>query len=254
MDLATIIGLISGVTLLTAAIMMGGAPGIFINIPSVLIVIGGTFAVTLIRFPMKQVLNSMLVAKNVFLQKLRPPDEVIREFVELSTISRKEGLLALENVDFDDPFMEKAINYCVDGADIGTLSAMLLKELEYSRKRHQGGAKVFKSIGDAAPSFGMIGTLVGLVQMLVNLDDPKSLGPAMAVAILTTLYGSVIANFLAIPIAEKLELRSDQETRLRKMIIEGVMGLKRGENPRMLEESLQSFMAPKARKSFRGAA
>ncbi len=253
MDLATIIGLVLSSGLVLTAILLGGSIGMFIDIPSVLIVVGGTFASTFIKFPMSDVFNSIAVTKKAFLHKLMPQEEVISKFVELSMLSRKEGLLALENVEIDDEFMAKGINFCVDGTDAKTIEARLNQELDFSRKRHEIGVKIFKGWGGAGPAFGMIGTLVGLVQMLANMSDPKTIGPAMAVAILTTLYGSIIANVVALPIADKLEYRSDEEQLLRLMIIEGVLGLKRGENPRVLEESLQAFVPPKKRKSKEGS-
>ena len=212
-----------------------------------LIVFGGTFAAILIRFPADEVKNTLKVVKHAFGSNVGPAGELIGQFVELSQISRKEGLLALENLELDDNFMRKGVAYCVDGADTEAIEALMMKEVQYSMWRHRIGIKLFKAMGDAAPAFGMIGTLIGLVQMLVNMDDPRSIGPAMAVALLTTLYGALYANLVCLPIAEKLEHRNAEEYGQKMMIVEGVLGLRKGENPHMLREALDSFVAPKDR-------
>jgi len=247
MDLATVIGLVVGIALTVAAIAQGASPGVFINTPSIIIVVGGTIATTFIKFPMSDVLRSFQVAKHAFTHKLKTPTELIREFVDLSQVARKEGLLALEQMEFKDPFMRKGVMYCVDGAEADTIEQILMMEVKFSRERHQIGEDIFRGMGESAPAFGMVGTLIGLVQMLTAMDDPKNIGPAMAVALLTTLYGSLIANLLCNPIADKLAHRSKQEAAMRMMMIEGILGLKKGENPRMLEETLQTFIAPKQR-------
>ena len=246
-DVATIVGLLFGSLLVVAAILLGGSPGIFINVPAIFIVFGGTFAAILIRFPADEVKNTLKVVRHAFGSSIGPAGALIGQFVELSQISRKEGLLALENLELDDQFMRKGVAYCVDGADTEAIEALMMKEVQYSMWRHRIGIKMFKAMGDAAPAFGMIGTLIGLVQMLVSMDDPRSIGPAMAVALLTTLYGALYANLVCLPIAEKLEHRNAEEYGQKMMIVEGVLGLRKGENPHMLRVALDSFVAPKDR-------
>ncbi|MBU0483896.1 MAG: MotA/TolQ/ExbB proton channel family protein [Proteobacteria bacterium] len=247
MDLATIIGLVSGTVILLAAILLGGSPMMFVNIPSVLIVGGGTLATAFIRFSMGDVINSVKVAVNVFSSKLVVPQEVIQEIVNLANIARKNGLIVLEQQPIEDVFLKKAIMYCVDGHEAEFIEDILRKEVSLTVERHEIGQNVFKAMGDAAPAFGMIGTLVGLVQMLATMDDPASIGPSMAVALLTTLYGAVIANLFMLPIADKLELRSQEEERNRKLIIQGVLGILKGLNPRVMEEFLETYLPPKQR-------
>jgi len=246
-DIATIVGLIFGSLLVVAAVLLGGSPEIFINIPAMLIVFGGTFAAILIRFPADEVKNTLKVVKHAFGSSLGPAGALITQFVELAQISRKEGLLALENLELDDAFMRKGVAYCVDGTETEAIEALMMKEVQYSMWRHRIGIKLFKAMGDAAPAFGMIGTLIGLVQMLVSMSDPASIGPAMAVALLTTLYGALFANLVCLPIAEKLEHRNAEEYGQKMMVVEGVLGLRKGENPHMLREALDSFVAPKDR-------
>ena len=249
MDIATIIGLVSGSSILLAAILLGGSASLFLNIPSMLIVIGGTFATAFIRFSMADVINSVKVALNAFLVKLSVPHEVILEIVNLANIARKNGLIVLEQQPINDPFLKKAIMYCVDGHEAEFIEEVLKKEVNLTVERHEVGQGVFKGMGESAPAFGMIGTLVGLVQMLANMSDPASIGPAMAVALLTTLYGAVMANLFFIPLADKLALRSQEEERNRKLIVEGVLGILKGLNPRVMEEFLETFLPPKDRKS-----
>ncbi len=252
MDIATLIGLVAGVVLILTAILLGGSLSLFIDVTSLLIVLGGTVSTLFIRYPIPIVFQTGSVIKNSFFHSLKSQSEVISQFIELSQISRKEGLLALERIEFDDPFMAKGINYCVDGAETRQIEAILLKEIQFTKARHQAGQAILRAVNTTAPAFGMIGTLVGLVNMLAAMDDPKSIGPAMAVALLTTLYGAIISNLFATPLADKLEYYSGLEIDLRLLMVEGILGLKRGENPRMLEETLYTYLAPKEREALRG--
>ena len=247
MDLATIIGLATGTVFIALAVILGGNAIIFVNMPSVLIVVGGTIATTFIKFKMNDVLNSMGVAMKAFLVKMGNPDAIIAEMVNYTRIAKKEGLIALEKETPSDPFSAKALRYLSDGYDEGLIEDMLNKDIRLTVQRHTIGQDVFKSMGDSAPAFGMIGTLIGLVQMLSSMDDPSSIGPAMAVALLTTLYGAVLANFIFIPLAEKLNLRSQQEKLNKAIIVEAAIGINRGVSPLVLEESLKIFLAPKER-------
>ncbi len=247
MDIGTVAGLVMGIVLILVAILLGGSLGAFVDVPSILIVIGGSIAATLIRFDLSDVINTVSVAMNAFFSKSQPPEEIIQEIVTLSNIARKEGLLKLEKQPVNDPFLKKAIMYCVDGHEADFIEEVLNKEIDLTLDRHNLGQGIFGAIGDAAPAFGMIGTLVGLVNMLGNMSDPASIGPSMAVALLTTLYGAIMANLVALPIGDKLKRRSQEEELNKKLVVEGVLGLQKGLNPRVLEELLKTFLPPKKR-------
>ena len=249
MDLATIVGLISGTALILTAIFLGGSFLSFIDIPSILLVVGGTLAVTFIKFKMSDVINSIKVVMKAFMVKMSDPEEIIAEMVNFTRIAKKEGLIALEKETATDPFAAKALRYLSDGYDETLIDDMLGKDIRLTVQRHAVGQNVFKAMGDSAPAFGMIGTLIGLVQMLGNMNEPSSIGPAMAVALLTTLYGALLANFLFLPLAEKLSLRSDQEKLNKSIIAEAAIGINRGVSPLVLEESLKIFLTPKQRQA-----
>jgi chemotaxis protein MotA len=247
MDLATIIGLVSGAILILVSIVLGSSPLVFVNVPSVLVVVGGTLATTFIKFTMGDVIGSISVAMKAFFVKMEAPESIIKEMVEFTRIAKKEGLIALEKEAPSDPFSAKALRYLSDGYDEGLISDMLNKDIRLMGQRHATGQRVFKGMGDAAPAFGMIGTLIGLVQMLSSMSNPASIGPSMAVALLTTLYGAVIANLVALPIADKLALRSEQERLNKSIIMEAAIAINRGVSPMVLEESLKIFLIPKNR-------
>jgi chemotaxis protein MotA len=247
MDLATFIGIIGGSVLIGASIVMGGSAALFINVPGILIVFGGTLAVTFIKFTMKDVINSIKVVMKAFLVKIEASEDIIQRMVEYTRVAKKEGLIALEKEKTDDKFSQKALQYLSDGYDEGLIEEMLNKDIRLTIQRHSIGQNVFKGMGDSAPAFGMIGTLIGLVQMLANMADPSSIGPAMAVALLTTLYGALIANLVCIPIADKLALRSRQEQINKTIVQEASIGITRGVSPLVLEESLKIFLSPKQR-------
>jgi len=185
-----------------------------------------------------------------FIVKLDSPEQIIEDMVSYAKIAKREGLIALEKEEPGDEFSAKALRYLVDGYDENLIKDMLVKDLQMTIKRHMLGKNVFKGMGDAAPAFGMIGTLIGLVQMLSSMSDPRSIGPAMAVALLTTLYGSVIANFICLPLADKLGLRSAQEQETRKIVIDACVGMSQGWSPIVLEESLKIYLTPKDRRKI----
>jgi len=249
MDFGTIAGFILGILLMSTAIFLGGNALIFFNLPSVVIVFGGTLASTFIRFPLKDVINTMRVAAKAFSRKIQTPEELIEEFIKISHISRKEGILMLEKYPFTDNFLKKGILLCVDGYDKEFIQDALEKDIRLTIERHEVGQSIFRSAGDASPAFGMIGTLIGLVAMLANLKEPSKIGPAMAVALITTLYGALLAYLVFLPIADKLKLRSMEEELNKRLIIEGIMGIQSGLNPRMLSELLSSFLPLQSRKN-----
>ncbi len=252
MDLATLIGLVAGIGVILMSILDGAELGSFINVPSIMVVVGGTISATLIRFPLGVFLGSFKVALNAFIHKSSKPTDIIKRTVELAGVVRREGLLALENEKVDDEFLSKGLRLCIDGVEPDFVRKVLESEMDKTLERHSGGQKVFKAIGDAAPAMGMVGTLIGLVILLQNMDDPKSIGPAMAVAILTTLYGSLIANLFALPIADKLEVRTQEEMLNKVLIIEGVSSIQEGRNPRVMEELLRSHLPGKLQKPDEG--
>ncbi len=244
MDLATIIGVVMGISLVTASIMTGGDIGGFINIPSILVVFGGTFSGTLIMFPMGQVIGSIKVAINTIKVKPNDPKKIIKIMVELSKKVRKDGALSLQTYKTPDKFLSKAIGMMVDGMDHHSIRAVLGTEIDKMKARHASGSELFDQVGLLAPAFGMIGTLIGLVQMLQQLSDPASIGPAMAVALLTTFYGALLANLFCIPIAKKLSIRSTEESVVLELIMEGVVSIVRKENPSLMRSKLNAFLVP----------
>jgi chemotaxis protein MotA len=247
MDLATIIGLISGSLLIFISILIGGSAGLFFNVPGLLIVGGGTIAATFIKFKMTDVIGSISVAMKAFLHKMESPEDIISEMVNFTRIAKKEGLIALEKESPSDEFSAKALRYLSDGYDEGLIEDMLNKDIRLTLQRHTTGQNVFKGMGDAAPAFGMIGTLIGLVQMLASMEDPSTIGPSMAIALLTTLYGAVIANLVCLPLADKLALNSEKEKLNKSIILEAAIAINRGVSPMVLEESLKIFLSPKSR-------
>jgi len=242
MDLATLIGVIGALGAIAAAIMMGGEMSMFVNGPSIMIVIGGTFAVTLMKFPLSHMLGAFGIALKAFVYKSTQPSQIIEQSIELANVARKEGLLGLENVQVENEFLKHGIQLVVDGNAPDLVHKILSKNISLSIERNETGLNIFKAIGDVAPAMGMIGTLIGLVQMMSNMSDPKSIGPAMAVALLTTLYGAVIANTIALPIADKLAHRSNEERLNKSMILESISAIQEGLNPRMIEGLLNAYL------------
>lgn len=247
MDLATLLGMVGAIGIVLAAIMTGGSALVFVNVPSILIVIGGTFLVVMIKFTLKQFFGAFKVAARAFFFKVEQPDALIAEIVNLANIARKEGMLALEEQEVSNDFLNQGIQMLIDGNDREVINTVMTKDLQQTLDRHTWGAKVFSATGDVAPAMGMIGTLIGLVQMLSAMDDPKSIGPAMAVALLTTLYGAMLANMVALPIADKLTLRKRDESVVQAMCIDGVLAIQEGQNPRIIESMLKAYLDPTQR-------
>lgn len=249
MDLATIIGLALSAILVAVAIVMGGSAMMFVNPPSMLIVIGGTIGATLIKNPLADVLATIKVVGKAFSAKTPSATALIDEIVTLSRKARKEGMLALENTPVEYDFLAKAISMCVDGIEPPQMREIMENDMRATGGRHKRGAQILTGIGEAAPAFGMIGTLIGLVQMLAALEDPSSIGPAMAVALLTTLYGALLANVIALPLADKLKMRSGEELLAMAICVDGALGLAQGDNPGAIEQKLKAFLSPKLREA-----
>jgi len=252
-DLATLIGFLVAWALIIATIALGSGALVFINAPSLMIVIGGVIGVVLMRFTLGQFIGSMKTALKAFLYKAETPEVLIASVVELAGIARKEGLLALEGQEITNPVLSRGISMLVDGHEASVVKKALSTEMNEMVTRHKMGQDIFKQIGDAGPAMGMIGTLVGLVQMLSNMSDPKSIGPAMAVALLTTLYGAMLANMFALPISDKLALRSAEEQMNKNIIIQSVLAIQEGQNPKVLDELLKNFLPPSKRENVEEA-
>jgi len=251
MDIATILGIVSAFGLVLTAIFMGSGLELFISAPSMMIVVGGTIGTTMINYPLKQVIGVLSVVKNAIFAKSLSSEELISQFLEFAGKARKEGILSLEGdiKDVDDEFLQKGIQLSIDGLEPRAINDLLETEVDFIRDRHQLGAEVFTTMGTYAPAMGMIGTLIGLVQMLQGMDDPSTIGPAMAVALLTTFYGSVMANIVCMPIAGKLRVRSKEEMLIKELTIQGIICLANGDNPRSLEQKLHAFLPPKLRET-----
>lgn len=242
MDLATLLGFLLAAGIILGAITMGGEPMIFFNIPSILVVGGGTIGAVLMMFSVRQFFGAMKVGMKALFHKMTLPKELIETTIDLANTARKGGLLALEEKDTGNEFFQMGIQMMVDGHEPDVVKQTMVSDMNLTIERHDLGQKIFKAIGDLAPAMGMIGTLIGLVQMLANMEDPKTIGPAMAVALLTTLYGAAIANIFAIPIAKKLALRSDEEKMIKSMIIDSISGIQEGRNPRVIEGMLLTYL------------
>lgn len=247
MEIATPIGIVLGLGLIAGSIMINGSILAYWDLPSVLIVVGGTLSTALIAEKLENVLSAFKLAKNAFRNPPGDAAKTIARLVELSQIARREGLLALENQQIDDPFLAKAVRKLVDGLPPEELRESLTAELVALKSRHKRGQKLFRFMGSSAPAMGMVGTMIGLVQMLQSLDDPSSIGPAMAVALLTTMYGAIIAFVICNPLAEKLERWSDQEGANMVVVIEGSESLAKGLAAQVIREKLEARLPPKQR-------
>lgn len=248
MDLATLIGLILGILIVVGAILIESSILDFVNIPGLAIVLVGTLAVTLMKYRLTSVVESFKLSfVTVFLERTVNPIMLIQKVRELSGIVRKEGILGLESVEIEDPFLAKGIALSIDGHPTEFIEELLIQELEQSIERYGVAEKVFRGVAETAPGLGMLGTLVGLVQMLNNMDEPSSVGPAMAVALLTTFYGAFIAQMIAIPLADKLNLKAMDEHRNMSLVITSVQNILKGQNPRVITEVLSTYLPPKQR-------
>ena len=249
MDLGTVIGIVLSFGLVVAAILSGSSLIIFISVPSFLVVVGGTLGAALVNYPMSYIIGVVGVIKNTFFSSLEAPADIIDRFKDYANRARREGILSLEPLikELEDDYMRKGLQLTVDGLEPQTIQEILETEVSYLEERHKTGAEIVAVLGTLAPAMGMIGTVIGLVQMLQTMSDPSSIGPAMAVALLTTLYGAILANLVFNPMSGKLKTRSKEEVLLREMIMEGILSISKGENPRIIEEKLNSFLPPKDR-------
>jgi chemotaxis protein MotA len=247
MDISTVVGLVLATIAVIGSILYGSPLSIFIDIPSVVVVGGGVIATTLIKWPMENVKALVpIYMKSIFSTSV-DPKAMIEEIQKLAETARRESVFALEKVPVEDKFLKKAVTLAADNRPPEVITSILSLEIAAMEDRHSKGVDILEGMGADGPAFGMIGTLIGLVQMLQNMSDPSSIGPAMAVALLTTFYGSCIANIFTIPVAGKLKQRSKQEATKMNIVVAGVLGIVAGENPRVIREKLDSFLSPKDR-------
>tara|TARA_R110002111_G_scaffold18931_2_gene46289 strand:+ start:130412 stop:131191 length:780 start_codon:yes stop_codon:yes gene_type:complete len=246
MDKATAGGVVAGAALLLLAIAIapGSSFAAFIDIPSAAVVIGGAIAATFIAFPGAAMLLFPKVMKKVFFPNQQAIAPVIRQIVEFAEIARRDGILALEakTEEIQDPFILLGVQMAVDGTDVELMEQILRTEMEAVAGRHKNGKALMDTVGRYAPAFGMIGTLMGLIIMLGNMDDPEAIGPGMAVALITTLYGAIVSNLFFLPFADKLAFYSKQEFQIREVIVKGLIAIQEGDNPRVIEQKLNTFL------------
>jgi len=250
MDISTIVGLVIGCGLLIYGIMSAGGSLEFLSLPSFAIVAGGAICSTMITVSMKRFLTVFSVLKKAFVTKQsQSPSELIRMLVGFAEVARRDGILALDEASksLDDEFMVKGLQLAVDGADPELISEIMRTELEHIQERHRSGRRMFESMAKFGPGFGMVGTLIGLICLLKSLDKPENVGPAMSIALVTTFYGAIVCNFICGPLAEKLDARSKEETLLKEIVIQGVMSIQSGDNPRIVEQKLKIFLEPRVR-------
>ena len=251
MDISTIIGIVSGVGCIIYAIMLGSGLSTFIDIPSMLIVVGGSFAATLINFPLPDVLKMVGAAMKILISPSFDPTVPVPSMVEYAEKTRREGLLSLENgVDeVEDPFLRSGLRLIIDGTEPDEVRDIMETEMEYLGERHKRAQQLFMAMAKYLPGFGMIGTLIGLIAMLNTLDDPSSIGPKMAVALITTFYGALLSNLVFMPIAGKLKIRTEDESLMRRIILEGIIMIQAQTNPRFIGQKLLAYLPPKMREN-----
>ncbi len=249
MDIATVVGIIVAYALVIASLVIGAGLGTYVDIPSVLIVVGGTIGIVLVNFPLANILGAMGPLAKAFLYKPADLNNIVDTLVKYAVKSRRDGILALESAveETTDPLMKTGLQMVVDGEEPNLVRSILETDLDNREERHKIGVAIFESVGAYAPAMGMIGTLIGLVAMLKTMNDPSTIGPSMATALITTFYGAIISNMFALPIAGKLALRANEESLAGQLIIDGIMSIQSGDNPRMMEQKLHAFIPPKKR-------
>jgi len=258
MDIASVIGLVLGVVVMVVSILIseGASFGAFVDYPSIMVVCGGAVAAVLISFPLKNFMTLGGVIKLVFVNKQQSIPELIDLIVSLAETARRDGLLALESklAEVDNSFVVLGIQMSVDGTPQEVIEDIMRTEMDAVAARHSAGKSVVDQLGRFAPAYGMIGTLMGLIIMLGNMDDPSSIGSGMAVALLTTLYGAVVSNLVCLPFAEKLGFLNKQEMLAMEIALRGVLGIQAGDNPRVIAQKLRTFIPPKMREQEKQAA
>ena len=251
MDLATILGMVISFGLILLALASGGSPLIFVDYPSMLIVFGGTFGATISQYPLGTVFAIGKVIRKTLVGQSPSTATIIDLFVDLSNRARREGILSLEGYvgRLDNAYLRKGLQLTVDGLEPEVIQGILEAEINNTEARHEVGIEMLGSLAAYAPALGMIGTIIGLVQMLRHMNDPSTIGPAMALALITTFYGAMLANLVFLPMVGKLKHRSKEEILVMEMQMEGILGISRGENPRIIQEKLSGFQAPRDRRA-----
>jgi chemotaxis protein MotA len=251
MDIATILGLAVGFGMILGSIILGGGLNAFIDIQSLMIVLGGTIGATLVAFPLSDVTGVISAVMKAFFHSSEPISELVPRMVEYAKVARRDGVLALENVagDTDDPFMRQGIQLVVDGTEPELTRQILETEIDKISQRHGIGASILEAMGTFSPAMGMIGTLIGLIFMLQSLDDPSTIGPSMSIALITTFYGALFANLIFLPLSEKLKKRSNEEMLYKEMAMAGILSIQSGDVPRIVEQKLNTFLPPGERQS-----
>ncbi len=250
MDIATIVGIISGLSFIFIAMTLGGGGlATFVHVPSFMITMGGTVAATLINYPLHEIQGVLGTVRNAFAFEYQTPISMIETLVSYATKARREGILTLESEleKTRDPFLIRGVRLAIDGTAPELIKDILTTELSYVESRHSLGQGIFTMMGTYAPAFGMIGTLIGLITMLRTLEDPSQIGQGMATALITTFYGALMANLIFLPIAGKLRTRTRSEILNKEVIIEGILSIQSGDNPRIVEQKLKAFISPKMR-------
>ena len=254
MDIATLIGMIVAGGLVVSAILVGGPGSWFINPPAIMIVIGGTMGATLLNYPLSEILGVFRVVKNVLVQRAPATGNLVLMMVEFAKKARREGILSFESSikEIKDPFLSNGLQLAVDGMESSAIEEIMSTEIMSVAERHKLGAEIFGTMGTFAPAVGMLGTIIGLVQMLMQMKEPSQIGAPMAVALLTTFYGTLLANLLFLPISGKLRTRSNQEILEKQMVLEGIVAIQSGDNHRIVEQKLKAFLSPKLREIEKG--
>ena len=248
MDITTLVGFVAGIIVLCTLVLMGGSFGMFYDIHAVIIIFGGSFAATLIRFPLSSILHGIpLGAKFAFTLSRLNARDLVDELALIAEIARKQGPVGLEKVETDDAFLAKGIRFVADGYDLEFIRDNLERDRDNFLMHLDEGSKIYRAIGDCAPAFGMIGTLLGMVQMFSNMSDPSKLGPFMAVALLATLYGAIVGNLICLPIADKLHVKVLDEETNRTLIIDGILMIRDSKSPALVREMLLAYLPEKHR-------
>src|ERR1700721_4815092 len=248
MDIATGLGLLAGAAVVMTVMLMGGGLGMFYSDHAIIVIFGGSFAATLIRFPLSSIFHGLpLGIKFAFTMRRGSQRELVDEIAALAEIARKQGPIGLEKVEIEDSFLAKGIRFGADGYDAGFIRDNMERDRDNFLQHLDEGQKIYRAVGDCAPAFGMIGTLLGMVQMFANMTDPSKLGPFMAVALLATLYGALVANLVCLPIADKLHVKLTDEDTNRTLIIDGILMIRESKSPALVREMLLAYLPEKHR-------
>ena len=248
MDIMTGAGLVAGIIVIATLMLLGGDLGMFVSDHAIIIIFGGSFAATMIRFPLGAIMHGVpLGMKFAFTMSRMTARDLVDELARIAEIARKQGPVGLEKVETDEPFLAKGIRYIADGYDLEFIRDNLERDRDNFLMHLDEGSKIYRAIGDCAPAFGMIGTLIGMVQMFANMTDPSKLGPFMATALLATLYGALVANLFCLPIADKLHGKLLDEETNRTLIIDGILMIRDSKSPTLVREMLMAYLPEKHR-------